>query len=124
MLLTGSFGRSRPGVQCFPEIFEGERLGTMGPVTDPGPTLPPDPGRPVVRMYSRRRCGLCDEARALILSERARSPLLFEEIFIDGDDDLEEGYGVRVPVVEVDGVERFEFAVDRSQLRALLRRRG
>ncbi len=72
-------------------------------------------------MYSRRTCGLCDEARAVVLAERERGArFAFREILIDGDDGLERAYGLRVPVVEVDGREEFEFRVDRGQLRALL----
>ena len=71
-------------------------------------------------MYSRRRCGLCDEARAVIESARSAAEFSFEETFIDGDDRLELDYGIRVPVVEVDGVERFEYNVDRDALQALL----
>jgi hypothetical protein len=72
-------------------------------------------------MYSRRRCHLCDDARAVVLAERARTPFVFEERYIDGDDDLERAYGLRVPVVEIDGIERFEYAVDPAHLRDLLR---
>jgi hypothetical protein len=71
-------------------------------------------------MYSRRRCGLCDEARAVILAERERTPFAFEEVLIDGDDDLEREYGLRVPVVEVNGTEEFEFHVDGSRLREMV----
>ena len=77
---------------------------------------------PLVTMYSRRRCGLCDEARALIIGERDRDPgrFRFEETFIDGDDWLERQFGLRVPVVEVDGVEQFEYSVDPYRFRLLL----
>ena len=71
-------------------------------------------------MYSRRRCGLCDEAREVILSQRARTPFEFQEIHIDGDDRLERAHGLRVPVVEVDGREAFETFVDRRALARLL----
>ena len=74
----------------------------------------------LVRMYSRRTCGLCDKARAVILTERERVPFRFEEITIDGDDELERRYGVRVPVVEVNGAEEFEIAVEPTRLRSLL----
>jgi hypothetical protein len=77
--------------------------------------------QPVVRMYSRRTCGLCDKARAVILAERERAPFRFEEVMIDGDEDLERAYGVRVPVVEVDGREEFEIAVEPSRLRHLVK---
>ena len=71
-------------------------------------------------MYSRRRCGLCDEARAVIEEVRGTREFSFVEVFIDGDDRLELDYGIRVPVVEVDGVERFEYRVDRGALADLL----
>jgi len=74
----------------------------------------------LVRMYSRRSCHLCDEARAAIESEARRTPLRLEEVFIDGDDDLERNYGTRVPVVEVGGAEAFEYHVDPAALRRLL----
>jgi hypothetical protein len=74
----------------------------------------------VVRMFSRRTCGLCDEARAVILATRERAAFQFEEVFIDGDEGLEREYGLRVPVVAVDGVERFEFTVDPASLEAFI----
>lgn len=67
-------------------------------------------------MYSRRTCGLCDKARAVIDAVRARHQFEFEEVFIDGDDALELDYGVRVPVVEIDGEERFEYQVEAARL--------
>jgi hypothetical protein len=79
-------------------------------------------GEAVVLMYSRRTCGLCDEARAIILAARDRFPFAFEEVFIDGDDSLERDFGLRVPVVEVNGVEEFEFAVDPVRLERLASR--
>jgi len=75
-----------------------------------------------VRMYSRRSCGLCDKARAVILAERQAAPFEFDEVSIDGDDRLEARYGLRVPVVEVGGVEAFEYAVEPVQFRALVTR--
>jgi glutaredoxin len=77
-------------------------------------------GERQVRMYSRRTCGLCDAAREVLLAARARTPFRFEEVFIDGDDGLEREYGLRVPVVEVNGEEAFEFIVQPERLRSLL----
>ena len=73
-------------------------------------------------MYSRRTCGLCDKARAVVLAEPARTAFTFEEVLIDGDDDLEREYGLRVPVVEVDGAEEFEFVVEPRRFAGLIRR--
>jgi hypothetical protein len=75
-------------------------------------------------MYSRRRCGLCDEARAVVLAERDRTRFEFDEVFIDGDGGLEDAYGLRVPVIEIDGVEAFEYRVDPKALHGLLRDPG
>jgi hypothetical protein len=75
---------------------------------------------PIVRMYSRRTCGLCDKARAVILAEREGRRFQFDEVFIDGDDTLEREYGTRVPVVEVDGREEFEIAVEPVRFRSLV----
>jgi len=73
-----------------------------------------------VRMYSRSTCHLCDDARAVIARVRAGTEFDFEEVRIDGDDRLERAYGLRVPVVLVDGVEAFEYTVDAGRLHALV----
>jgi glutaredoxin len=74
-----------------------------------------------VVMYSRSTCHLCDEARAVVLAERHRTDFDFEEILIDGHEELERDYGLRVPVVEVSGVEEFEFVVDPEWFARLVR---
>jgi hypothetical protein len=76
---------------------------------------------PTVRMYWRPGCHLCDEARGVILALRESVPFAFEEVDISGDDDLELEFGIRIPVVLVDGAERFEIAVDGEELEAALR---
>lgn len=48
----------------------------------------------------------------------------FEEVNIEGDDDLEMEYGIRIPVVEIDGLERFEIDVDAAELAAIIRGSG
>lgn len=72
----------------------------------------------LVTMYSRATCGLCDEAREVVLDVRAEVPFHYDEILIDGDPELEGAYGARVPVVAVDGREEFELTVDRETFRA------
>ena len=74
--------------------------------------------RPNVTLYSRPGCGLCDEAREVLVSVRARIPFQLREVDISGDDALERAYGVRIPVVLVDGEERFEISVDEGELEA------
>lgn len=74
-----------------------------------------------VVLYSRRSCHLCDEARSVIEAERARVAFPFREVFVDGEDELEREYGLRVPVVTVGGREEFEFVVDPARFRTLVR---
>jgi glutaredoxin len=74
-----------------------------------------------VVLYSRPGCGLCDEARAVILAERVRTPFAFTEVDVSTDDELERAYGIRIPVVVVDGEEAFEVRVDPVAFAALLR---
>jgi hypothetical protein len=71
-------------------------------------------------MYSRPGCGLCDEARVVILAARARAPFDFDEVDITGNDALELEYGIRIPVVLIDGDELFEIRIDARELDAAI----
>jgi len=76
---------------------------------------------PAVRtvvLYARAGCHLCDDAREIVLGVRASAPFAFEEIDIETSDALVRDYGVRIPVVTVDGEELFEYSVDAAALRA------
>ena len=76
-----------------------------------------------VLMYSRARCHLCDDARAVISSVRRRVPFDFEEVDIDSSDELVAEYGIRIPVVLIDGKEFAEYRVSPRDLeRALINR--
>jgi hypothetical protein len=67
-------------------------------------------------MYARPGCGLCDEAREVIMAVRDRTPFEYREVDVTGDDSLELQYGIRIPVVLVDGRELFEIRVDAGRL--------
>ena len=73
-----------------------------------------------IAIYGKAGCHLCDDARAVL--ERVGVP--FEEIDITTDDALHAAYLERIPVVTIDGEERFEFFVDEAALRALLGKVG
>jgi len=75
-----------------------------------------------VTLYSRPGCGLCDEARDVVQGVRERADFDLEEIDISRDDALELEYGIRIPVVAVDGEELFEISVDPRALEAAVRR--
>jgi len=72
-------------------------------------------------MYARPGCGLCDEAREVIVAERARTPFDYREVDVSGDDALELEYGIRIPVVLVDGREVFEIRVDAGRFAEAVR---
>jgi glutaredoxin len=73
-----------------------------------------------VVLYSRAGCHLCDVARETLLTARERLDFDLTEVDIEGDDELELEYGIRVPVVEVDGQEAFEITVDPAELARLV----
>lgn len=75
---------------------------------------------PTVVLYGRPGCHLCDDARVVL--ERVRTELPFElvERDIEADDALMRAYLERIPVIELDGEELFEFFVDEAELRRRL----
>ena len=73
-----------------------------------------------VVLYMRQGCHLCEVARDVILAQQATSPFDFREVDIDDSDELIKEYGIRIPVVTVDDVERFEIAVEPSEFAALV----
>ncbi len=72
-------------------------------------------------LYARPGCHLCDDARAALESVRREIPFALAERDIEADDRLHRAYLERIPVVEVDGEELFEFFVDVAVLRRRLR---
>lgn len=74
-----------------------------------------------VTVYTRDGCGLCREAEQVVARE-ARGHLV-ELVDVDADPALQRAYNVRVPVVEVDGVEVAEGRVPPGAVRTALRAR-
>lgn len=76
-----------------------------------------------ITVYRRERCELCEKAVETIESVAgdAGVSVAIEEVDVDGDPELRERYGERVPVVAVDGAERFQFRVDPTVLVSVLR---
>ena len=54
----------------------------------------------------------------MIEAVRASAAFAFEEVDIERDDALVREYGIRIPVVAIDGEELFEIVVDPEALRA------
>ena len=67
-------------------------------------------------LLGRPGCHLCDDARAVL----ERVGATFTEVDITTDDALHAAYLERIPVVVLDGVERFELFVEEAALRRVL----
>jgi glutaredoxin len=76
-----------------------------------------------VTLYTRTGCHLCEQAEQVLRAEQRTIPFALVTVDIDGDPELARKYGLRVPVVAVDGVELFEYEVPPDLLRAHLRGR-
>jgi glutaredoxin len=77
---------------------------------------------PVVEIYSKPDCCLCDEAKAVLTRVRAEQPFELVEIDIGRDPGLLERYGTEIPVVFVGGRKAFKYRVDEQELRRRLAR--
>ena len=78
-----------------------------------------------VTLYTRIGCHLCEEAERVVRAEQAADGgFRLELVDIDRDPELVRRYGVRVPVVAVDGQDLFEYEVPADLLRARLGRVG
>lgn len=72
-----------------------------------------------VVVYTRDGCGLCRTAEALVADEAAGADVT--HVDVDTDEDLVRRYGVRVPVVVVDGREVAELQVSPGTVRRAVR---
>jgi hypothetical protein len=74
---------------------------------------------PVVILYAKAGCHLCDEARDYLEELAASYAFTLDEIDIRRDEALFERYRYRIPVVTVDGVERLEGRIAAEDVAAL-----
>jgi glutaredoxin len=73
-----------------------------------------------VTLYTKPDCHLCDVAHSVLEDVREDFRFDIERVDISRDRELRKRYGVRIPVVAVDGVELFEHQVDARALRLFL----
>ena len=79
---------------------------------------------PEATLYGKPGCHLCDAARAVIERVRTDHPFDLREVDVTLDPELNRAYGERIPVLELDGEELFEFFVDEAELRRRIDRVG
>jgi glutaredoxin len=78
-------------------------------------------GTTPVILYTRQRCHLCDEAKAVLCRLQREERFEFSEIDIDTDADLQALYNEEVPVVFIHGRKAFKYAVDEKKFLKSLR---
>jgi glutaredoxin len=78
----------------------------------------------VLTVYSAPGCHLCEDAMAALRGLQGELRFELQERDITVDDALHRSYLERIPVVELDGEELFEYFVDENVLRELLESRG
>ena len=66
----------------------------------------------MVTIYTRRGCHLCERAEAIVEKARQRIPFELEIFDIDQSAALRERYHEEVPVIAIDGRERFGYAIE------------
>jgi hypothetical protein len=74
----------------------------------------------IVTLYTKPDCHLCDTAHEVLEGVREDFDFEIEQVDISRDRTLRKRYGVRIPVVAVDGIELFEHRVDDQALRLIL----
>ena len=77
---------------------------------------------PVLTLYGKPGCHLCDDARAILGEALAGRDVALREVDVTLDPVLERRYGERIPVLAMDGEELFDYVVDPDALRERLDR--
>jgi glutaredoxin len=80
--------------------------------------------KPLVTLYTRAGCHLCDDAKQVIAAARARADFDYEELDIDADPELRRLYNEEVPVIAIDRRKAFKYRLDMNEfLKRLAARR-
>ncbi len=73
-----------------------------------------------VLLYTRQGCHLCDDARTVVEAVCAELGERYDEVDIDGSEELTRRYGEEIPVTLVDGEQHDYWRVDPDRLRRAL----
>ena len=71
---------------------------------------------PIVTLYTRAGCCLCDEAKRVVERARGHAAFDYQELDIDADPELRRLYNDEVPVIAINGVKAFKYRVDIKEL--------
>lgn len=75
-----------------------------------------------VEIFGKPECGLCDEAKAVLLRLQSRHGFDLVVIDVSAHPELLQKYGEEIPVVFVGGRKAFKFHVDETEFTARLAR--
>ncbi|HEY2216687.1 MAG TPA: glutaredoxin family protein [Solirubrobacteraceae bacterium] len=76
-----------------------------------------------ITVYSRPDCHLCADAIETLRKLQDELDFSLDELDIDRDEALQRAYFERIPVIELDGEELFDYFVDEAVLRERLKSR-
>ena len=71
--------------------------------------------KPLVTLYTRTGCCLCDDAKRVLAQARSRADFDYEECDIDGDPELVRLYNDEVPVIAINRVKAFKYHLDMNE---------
>jgi len=71
--------------------------------------------KPLVTLYTRAGCCLCDDAKRVLAAARRRADFDYEERDIDGDPELVRLYNDEVPVIAINRVKAFKYRIDMNE---------
>jgi len=71
--------------------------------------------KPLVTLYTRAGCHLCDDAKQVLLQARRRADFDYEEHDIDRDPELVRLYNDEVPVIAINHVKAFKYRIDMNE---------
>ena len=104
-------------VACWTACVTGRRANTKVRLYN----MSPEPPLPLVTLYSKPDCHLCDIAKERLANVRKRIPFDLETVDITADPDLFETYKERIPVIFVNGEETAVYRVSERRLTRKLR---
>jgi len=80
--------------------------------------------KPLVTLYTRQGCCLCDTARSVLQEARRQADFDYQEFDIDSDAELRIKYHEEVPVIAINGADIFRYAVDLNEFLRRLKAGG
>jgi glutaredoxin len=73
-----------------------------------------------VTLYGKKECCLCDEAMEVLQRVRVSLPFDLQKVDISGNSRLQEEFGLKIPVIFIDGIQAFKYRVNEARLRSML----